>query len=146
MKIKRIPSNVYRKFADTEMKLFFEDFFGRAKGKDYYKTYSFKEKKFFFSVVKGKEIVGVVNLRIHRLVANIGAFVVKRNHREKGIGSLLLKKCEETAKKYKCKKIWLWTLPTIKAYKFYKKHGYKEEARLKNHFGGNDLCIMGKFL
>ena len=127
------------------MEQFFQDFFGKKDGKEYYKTYSVKEKKIFFAAKEGRKTVGVVSLRIGHKVAGIGAFVVGKGYRQIGVGSKLLEKCESVAKKNKCKKIWLWTLPTIKAYEFYKKRGYIEEARLKEHFGGKDLSVMSKF-
>lgn len=145
MKIEKISNNTYSKFCDKEMGQFFEDFFGKKEGKDYYKTYSTKDKKIFFATKEGRKTIGVVSLRIGHRVAGIGAFVVAKGYRQKGTGSILLEKCEAVAKKNKCKKIWLWTLPTIKAYEFYKKRGYIEEARLKEHFGGKDLSVMSKF-
>ena len=145
MKIEKISNSIYRKFSDKEMEQFFQDFFGKKDGKEYYKTYSVKEKKIFFAAKEGRKTVGVVSLRIGYKVAGIGAFVVGKGYRKKGVGSKLLEKCESVAKKNKCKKIWLWTLPTIKAYEFYKKRGYIEEARLKKHFGGKDLSVMSKF-
>ncbi|MBI5047120.1 GNAT family N-acetyltransferase [Candidatus Micrarchaeota archaeon] len=128
------------------MRFFFEDFFGKAASKEYWKTYSSHEKRFFFAVVENKKIIGTVCLRIGYKVAGIGAFAVAASRRKEGIGLRLLEKCEQLAKKYKCKKIWLWTLPTIPAYSFYKHNGYVEEARLKKHFAGQDLCVMSKFL
>jgi GNAT superfamily N-acetyltransferase len=145
MKIEKISKNIYRRFADKEMEHFFEDFFGKKNGKDYYKTYSIKEKKVFFAVKEGRKTIGVVSLRIGHKVAGIGVFVVAKEHRQSGVGTKLLEKCESVAKKNRCKKIWLWTLPTIKAFEFYKKRGYIEEARLKKHFGGKDLSVMSKF-
>lgn len=145
MEIKKISKTTYRKFADKEMELFFEDFFGKNDGKNYYRTYSSKEKKFFFAATKGKKTAGVVSLRIRSKTASIGVFVVAKDYRGAGVGSDLLEKCEDVAKKNDCTKIWLWTLPNIKSFNFYKKKGYKEEARLKKHWGGKDLCVMGKF-
>jgi N-acetylglutamate synthase-like GNAT family acetyltransferase len=145
MKIEKISNESYRRFAGKEMGQFFEDFFGKKNGKDYYKTYSIKEKKVFFAAKEGRKTIGVASLRLGHKVAGIGAFVVVREYRQSGIGTKLLEKCENVAKRNKCKKIWLWTLPTIKAYDFYKKRGYIEEARLKKHFGGKDLSVMSKF-
>jgi len=146
MKLKEISEASYKRFADTEFKLFFEDFYGKKKGRDYYKTFSHKRKNFFFSIQDKRKIIGVVSLRIDRKVANIGGFVVVKGYRDKGVGSRLLDKCEIVARKHKCSKIWAFTLPTIKAFNFYKKKDYKEEARLKKHFGGNDMSVMSKFL
>jgi len=147
MEIKALSKAGYRRFADREMELFFEDFFGKAAGRSHYLAYSMPEKKLFFKAVERGKTIGVVSLRIGRNVAGIGAFVVTKSRRGAGAGSMLLEKCEAVAKKYKCKKIWLWTLPMIKAYGFYKKKGYAEEARLEKHWGGKyPLCVMSRFL
>jgi len=146
MRIAPVSKKAYRKFMDMEMKGFFMDFFGKSAGADYYKTYSTKEKAYFLSAREGGRIVGAVKLRIGRKVASIGAFAVAKGRRRSGVGTELLERCEEIAKKKKCVKIWLWTLHTIDAYKFYRSRGYQEEARLKKHFGGKDLSVMSKFL
>ena len=146
MEIKSLSKAGYKRFADREMKLFFEDAFGKA-GHDYYLTYSAKEKKFLFRAVEGNKTVGVVSLSIFQNVAKLGAFVVTKNCRGTGAGSMLLEKCETVAKKNKCKKIWLHTFPSIKAYGFYKKNGYVEEARLEKHWAGkHPISVMSKFL
>jgi len=147
MRIAPVSKKAYRKFMDMEMKGFFIDFFGKSAGADYYKTYSTKEKAYFLSAREGSRIVGAVKLRIGRKVASVGAFAVAKGRRGSGIGTELLERCEEIARKNKCVKIYLWTLPTINAYKFYKSRGYREEAVLKKHWGGkDDLSIMSKFL
>ncbi|MFH1221685.1 MAG: GNAT family N-acetyltransferase [Candidatus Micrarchaeota archaeon] len=145
MRITKIGKNAYKRFVDSEMKDFFIDFFGKSVGSDYYKTYSFKEKKFLFAAKEKGKTIGVILLRVGHRVASIGAFAVTKGYRKKGVGSKLLEKCEAVARKNRCKKIWLWTVPAMPAYKFYKENGYKEEARLKKHFGGRDLCVLSKF-
>ena len=144
--IKKISKDTYRKFTDKEMELFFYDSFGNKDGKNIYQFYSSKEKSFFFAETQGKKIIGTIFLSIYGNVARIGAFIVTKEHRRTGVGSELLGKCEQVAREHKCKKIWLWTLPNIKAYNFYKKMNFIEEARLKNHWANKDLCAMSKFL
>ena len=146
MRIAPVSKKLYGRFMDAEMRSFFMDFFGKSAGADYYKTYSTKEKAYLLSAREEGKIVGAVKLRIGRKVASVGAFAVAKGRRKSGIGTELLEKCEEIARKKKCVKIWLWTLHTIGAYKFYKSRGYIEEARLKKHFGGKDLSVMSKFL
>ena len=147
MEIKALSKTGYNRFADQEMKLFFSDFFGNAAGRDHYLIYSTHEKKLFFRAVEKGKTIGVVSLRIGRNIANIGAFVVSKSSRGAGAGRMLLEKCEQVAKKNRCKKIWLWTLPSIKAYGFYKRNGYIEEARLEKHWGGKyPVSVMSKFL
>ncbi len=145
MMITKISESAYDRFTDKEMKLFFHEFFGRAEGRVFYTAFSVKEKRMLFAATEGKKTIGAVSLRINGPVASVGAFIVAKGYRGTGVGSRLLQRCEEVAKKHKCKKIWLWTLPNIMAYNFYKKRRYKEEARLKKHFGGKDLCVMSKF-
>ena len=111
------------------------------------RTYSFREKLLFFAALKNGKLQGVIKLRISRDIASIGAFVVARKFRGTGIGAELLQECERVARKHRCRKIWLWTLSEIPAYRFYRRHGYALEARLKGNWGGKaDLCIMSKFL
>lgn len=146
MRVVKIPKSVYKKFTDNEMKLFFQEFFGEKKSKEYWKIFSTKGKVLLFAAKNDHKIIGAIRLNLEHRVARIGMFVVAAGKRNYGIGSMLLAKCEQVAKRYKYGKIWLHALPTTPAYKFYITHGYFEEARLKKHFGGKDLCIMSKFL
>jgi GNAT superfamily N-acetyltransferase len=146
MKIVKISKGVYKKFTDNETRLFFQDFFGKAGSKEYWTAYSEKGKKLLFAAKEDNRIVGTICLNLEYKIARIGMFVVLAGKRNSGIGSMLLAKCEQTAKRYKCVKVWLHALPITPAYKFYINHGYFEEARLKKHFGGKDLCIMSKFI
>lgn len=146
MRIVKIPKGVYKKFTNNEFKTFFQEFYGKTTSKEYWTTFSTRERKLLFAAKEDNKIIGTISLRLGHKVAGIGAFVVATGKRNRGIGSMLLVKCEQTAKKCKCVKIWLHALPTTPAYTFYKNHGYSEEARLKKHFGGKDLCIMSKFI
>ncbi len=147
MRIVPVSKKAYGRFIGRELKGFFMDFFGPKVGNDYYKNISTKEKVYLLSAREGSNIIGTVKLSTRAGVASIGAFAVAKGHRGSGIGTKLLEKCEQIARKDKCAKIWLWTLHTINAYKFYKGRGYKEEARLKKHWGGkDDLSVMSKFL
>lgn len=147
MKIVKVSKGVYQKFADSELKLFLQDFFGKAASKEYWTILSAKGKVLLFAAKNGHKILGAIRLNLEYKVARIGMFVVAAGKRNQGIGSMLLEKCEQEAKKHKCVKIWLHALPSTPAYKFYLNHGYSEEARLKKHLGGkSDLCIMSKFI
>jgi|GEM_PF-3488752 len=147
MNIVKVSKGVYQKFADNELRLFLQDFFGKAVSKGYWAILSAKGKVLLFAVKDGHEILGAIRLNLEYKVARIGMFVVAAGKRNRGIGSMLLAKCEQETKTRKCVKIWLHALPSTPAYKFYLNHGYSEEARLKKHLGGqSDLCIMSKFL
>jgi len=125
------------------------DLYGKKQGNEDYKVFSAKEKYYYFTAKKGNKTIGAIKLGIHmdEGVAHIGAFIVSKEHRDDGVGSELLEKCEQLARKHKCKKIWLWAFPFFDSYKFYKKRGYVEEGRLKKQWGGKrDMCFMAKFL
>lgn len=146
MMIRTIRKKQHKRFVDAEFKSFFSDFFGKE-GKDYYRTYSSKGKSVLLAAMDKGKMVGAVSVSIDRSIARVGAFAVAKGFTRKGVGSMLLKRCERMAKKAKCRKIWLFTLPGIPAYSFYLKNGYHEEARLRKHWGGKkDLCVMSKFI
>ncbi len=146
MEVKTLSKVCYNRFANREFEQFFKDVFGKS-GHDHYLTFCTKEKTVRFRAVEKGKTIGAVSLRIGRNVARIGAFVVTKSRRGAGAGSMLLEKCETVAKKNKCKKIWVQTFPSIKAYGFYRKKGYVEEARLEKHWAGkHPISLMSKFL
>lgn len=147
MKIVEIGKKSHKKIADSELKAFFRDFYGKGQGKIHSKIYSAKEKAFRFAAIEGGRPAGAISLSVFPGIAKIGAFAVAKTRRDFGIGGKLLKKCEQIARRYKCSKIWLFTFPDWPAFGFYKKHSYKKEALLRKHWGGKyDLVIMSKFL
>jgi ribosomal protein S18 acetylase RimI-like enzyme len=146
MEVRKLSKWAYQRFADREFERHFDDCFGKD-GHDYFVTFFAKEKRLFFKAVENGKTVGVVSLNIGRNVAKLGPFVVAKCSRGSGAGSMLLEKCEAAARKHKCKKIWLMTLPSMKAYGFYRKKGYVEEARLEKHWAGkHPVSVMSKFL
>lgn len=145
MEIKIIGKPGYRRFVNMQMRLFFQESFGKDGGQ-YWEAFSQKEKTLRFAAKEGGKVIGAVSLHIQGKVARIGAFVVSKPFREQGIGSSLIDRCEHAAKKSGCIKVWLFALPGTSAMGFYKKHGYMQEALLRKHFNGKDLCIMSKFI
>jgi len=146
IKIAKISKASYNKFVDKEIKAFFFDEFGKEKGLDSYRTIKFKERRVHLCAKEGGRIIGALVLRIEHRCASIGAFVVVKDMRGRGIGTKLIKECIRIAKLERCRKLWLWTLPGTDAHGFYKKLGFAEEARLKMHFGGEkDLSMMSMF-
>jgi len=146
LSIKRISKRVYNRFVDDEIKSSLIDDFGKKHGMDHYRTFTFKEKKILLGVKMDGKIIGAICLRINRGSARIGGFAVAKKMRGKGIGSALLGECRKVARAHGCEKLWLWTLPAMPAYRFYKKQGFFEEARLKRQWGGKDLCVMSRFI
>jgi len=146
LSILKISKKGYNKFVDDEIKNSLIDDFGKKHGMDHYKTYTFKEKKVLLGAKQNGKVVGALSLTINRGSARIGSFAVSKKMRGKGIGSALLDECKKAARENGCEKLWLWTLPNMPAYKFYKKQGFIEEARLKRQWGGKDLCVMSRFI
>lgn len=58
---------------------------------------------------------------------------VEKKHRSQGLGTDLLKTLEEQAIVIGIKNIWLWTSGT-EALKFYRRHGYKEFAKMESWY------------
>lgn len=146
MLTKRIPKQAASRFLNKEFKEFFLDSFGNNQGLEYCRAFKFKEKCLRFGAVDKGKLVGTITLNLGYRIARIGAFAVAKGRRRIGVGSVLIKKCEAIARKNRCRKIWLWTLPNSPAVLFYKKLGFVEEAQLKKQMGGRDLCVMSKFL
>lgn len=86
----------------------------------------------------GREAAGVCDLRF------LG---VKKEHRQKGIGTSLLNKLIEVAKERNAHKVWLLTsprlLPTVR---LYIRIGFVPEGMLRKHSHGLDMIIYSKFL
>ncbi|GAB5046320.1 N-acetyltransferase [Thermodesulfovibrio sp. TK110] len=82
----------------------------------------------FFIAEENNEIKGVCALHIlWEDLAEIRSLAVKKDSQKKGIGSLLVKKCLNEAKKLKVKKVFVLTyIP-----EFFKKIGFKELDKSK---------------
>ncbi len=66
----------------------------------------------------------------------IASLVVRKEHRKKGIGSAIIKKCVEIAKELGFSTIWLET-PENGPIEFYKIHGFYIDSFVKNMYGEN---------
>jgi ribosomal protein S18 acetylase RimI-like enzyme len=72
---------------------------------------------------------------------------VKKDSRKEGIGSQLLNKFLEEAKKRGANKVWLFTSPNLhNAIRLYVKMGFVPEGYMRQHSYGLDLIIYSKFL
>lgn len=146
IRICKISKTAYGRFIDKELRKFFLDEFGKGEGADCNKTIAFKERRIHISAKEGKRTIGALVLRLAYRCASVGAFVVEKDWRGAGVGTMLMEECIKLARKNKCRKLWLWTMPGIDAYYFYKRMGFQEEARLRKHFGGSqDLSLMSMF-
>ncbi len=72
---------------------------------------------------------------------------VKKESRRGGIGSKLLNKFLEEAKKRSAHKVWLFTSPNLHpAIRLYVKNGFVPEGYMRRHSYGLDFIIYSKFL
>jgi len=93
-----------------------------------------EEKKYKFVMLENKTPIGFMSFKIRGGAAFLSELIVAKAFRNKGIGSLLIRKFEELAKKKRCHVAYLETSEKHKeAIKFYKKHGYRIIAELKNN-------------
>lgn len=72
----------------------------------------------------------------------ITLFWIKKDHRKKGFGKILLKEAEAEAKKQNCKTIFLRTY-SFQAPGFYQKYGYRVEHEIKDFpLGHSTFCLI----
>ncbi len=138
MQIKQIINNHDKKIADNfahnEWKLFNKKL-----------AYGWNTKKYTFVILEDKRIVGYSNIKINGGAAYLSQIIVSKEMRGKGMGDLLLKKFEAIAKNKKCHIAYLETSEKHKeALKFYKNHGYKTIAKLKNNKFHLTWYFLGK--
>jgi len=77
----------------------------------------------------------------------LGNMLVKKDFRGQGVGTALIDKVIEYAKKNSIKKIWLWTQEELLgAIKLYEKKSFKLEGKQKAQFCGKDALLYGLVL
>lgn len=138
MQIKQIINNHDKKIADN---------FAHNEWKRFNKklAYGWNTKKYTFVILEDKRIVGYSNIKINGGAAYLSQIIVSKEMRGKGMGDLLLKKFEAIAKNKKCHIAYLETSEKHKeALKFYKNHGYKTIAKLKNNKFHLTWYFLGK--
>ncbi|MBM3234386.1 GNAT family N-acetyltransferase [Candidatus Pacearchaeota archaeon] len=124
------------KFTKSEWKKFNEE-----------RGYKYNEKKHSFAAFDNKKVAGFISFKINGGAAFISQLIVSRKLRNSGVGSILIKKFEQFARKHKCHIAYLETSERHReALKFYKKHNYKIIATLKNNKFHFNWYIMSKFL
>ncbi len=116
--------------------------------KEHYKTATNwkKDKYRLVAYSSDKEILGTLGLEILGGVAYVSTLIVSSLHRQEGVGTHLMNKAENTAKKHNCHKIYLETGKGWDSEKFYKKLGYEITGSLDNHYFNTDYIILSKKL
>jgi ribosomal protein S18 acetylase RimI-like enzyme len=96
---------------------------------------------------ENNQIVGVAFGREYAGVCTLSFLGVKKAMRNKGVGSSLLGRLVEEAKKRSAHKIWLFTSPNLlPALSLYIKNGFLPEGFLRKHTRGLDMIVYSKFL
>jgi ribosomal protein S18 acetylase RimI-like enzyme len=97
---------------------------------------------------KGKEVIGLATGRVMEDgIGMLGFLGVKKERRNESVGSKLLNRFLEEAKKRNAHKVWLFTSPNLhSAIELYVKRGFVPEGYLRRHSHGLDLIIYSKFL
>ena len=91
------------------------------------------------------EIIGFAGIKIILDEADIMNIVVKKNFRNNGVGSLLLKNLIELSKDLNISSISLEVDETnIVAINLYKKFDFKEIGNRKNYYKNNNAILMSK--
>jgi ribosomal protein S18 acetylase RimI-like enzyme len=136
MKIAHVKENTVRKFLKKEWKKY------NKKTK-----INFKESFYYFAAYDKKKIVGALIMRMLGGVCYVKDFLVADGMRGKGIGELLWKNAEKLARKKKCHRIAIKTNErNLLSIRFYKKHGLKVDAEIKNFHFGLKWYYMSKVL
>jgi len=101
----------------------------------------------FLIAEEGEEIIGLISGRAREDgVGFIGFLGVRKEHRKGGVGSKLLERFLEEAKKRNAHKIWLFTSPSLhSAIMLYVKAGFVPEGYMRRHSYGLDLIFYSKF-
>ena len=101
----------------------------------------------FFVAELKNHVIGVAGCYMEHGVCKMVHMVVDKDHRNKGVGTMLVSKVEEFARKNNANKIMLDTSSRLEAsIAFYKKKGFRMVGELKKHFWGEDIILFEKLL
>lgn len=100
--------------------------------------------EYTYVVKEQGKIVGAIDILVDTGVLSIESLLVAKDAQRKGIGSLLVKKAEQEAKKHQCHKIWIVTGNDWTAKKLYESLGYTVRCVLPTYFDGKDFVILDK--
>lgn len=101
----------------------------------------------YVSAYDGTRLVGYAHLWIEGGVAFIEELLLDETVRGQGVGKRLMAQIESLAAKRRCHKIFLDTDPELEpANSFYQACGFKEEARMPNHYAKRPMVMYAKYL
>ena len=137
MKIKKVEEKSIKKFLNREWK----------KYNKIYSDIKYDKKFHYFAAYEGDKIVGTIVAVTNGGICYIKDFLVAEGFRRKGIGAKLWERAEKLAKYKNCRKLAIKTNELNKwSIRFYKKHGLKTDAILKNFQFGLNWIYMSKKL
>lgn len=135
----KVKSKKIKEFNKREWKLVHPEHFGGKQSEKYW-----DKKKFLFKAEENGRIVGTLDGNYIAGVMCISQLIIRYDRKGLGIGTKLMEKAENLARKNKLHLIYLKTGVGWKAVKFYEKLGYKKEAKLNDFYEHKDFWIMTK--
>ncbi len=119
----------------------------KSEGKEWLEQMIRSERGIVLVAKEDSKIIGVALGGVSEGVCHLGFLGVKKEYRKKGVGTKLLNRFIDEAKKRKAHKIWLFTSPSlIPARRLYIKNGFIPEGFLRKHTRGIDMIIYSKLL
>jgi len=102
----------------------------------------------YLLAVQNSKIIGLATGRVREDgVGMLGFLGIKKERRKEGVGSKLLNRFLEEARKRNAHKVWLFTSPNLhSAIRLYVKTGFVPEGYMRRHSHGLDLIVYSKFL
>ena len=112
----------------------------------YGRPQDFSETQFRIVAREKNGIIGSLKLRIKLGVCEVQSIIVGKKLRGTGVGSALMEKAEQIARKRGIHKLWLETGKGWAAEKFYRKLGYRKNTVLPKHYAKRDFILYEKML
>jgi len=139
-------SLLYKKVWDEQKDLFPDELL-RARQPNYNEMKKWLSKETYFICEVNENIIGVVGCCMEFGNCKLVHMAVLKEYRRMGIGSKLLEKVEQYAKKKSALKIWMDTSTRlIEAIEFYQKKKYRIVGELQKHFWGEDIILLEKIM
>lgn len=138
LRVVKRKSLIMKDFSEKEWAIADTEHFG--------KPTRWHEKNSYIKAQDNGEIIGMLHYSIKAGVIEIITLIVSHEHRNKGIGTALLKRIEKLAQKEKVHKLYVITGKGWKSEDFYKKIGFIQTGELKKHFLKKDWVKFSKFL
>ncbi len=138
LSVSKKKSKKASEFSKQEWALADIEHFGKSSG--------WKEEGFYIQAVEENEVIGLIHYMLKGGVMEISSLIISHKHRGEGIGSKLIEKVEDIAKKENVHKMYLITGDGWKAEDFYLKMGFEKTGEHKNHYLHKDWVIYSKFL